>query len=170
MGQIIRLPVAFTEYPDSSDTLDPAERVLLVAIRCWVEAYRQDEDPMPRLCHGLDSAGSGDAAFCIDNLMTIIARGVAQPITIHCPSCRLLSDDEKRLLHAASLAQAGQGHLAEQALRTALLSAQSAECALDPLQSLAALLAEAGMFFRRRKAPAPDRGRNELATPRETIH
>ena len=133
---------------------DPAECILLTAIRGWVAAYRHDDDPMPGLIQGLGNTGACDAAFSIDALMAIIAQSVQQPVIVHCPRCPHLSDDERHLLHAASLAQAGDGHLAEMALRTALLSAQGAEFALGPLHGLGELFAEAGLHFRRRRPPA----------------
>lgn len=83
MGQIIRLPVTAMGYPDSSSDLDPAECVLLIAIRWWVDAHRHGDNPMPRLHQGLEMAGTHAAAFSIDALMAIIARTVrAVPI---CP-------------------------------------------------------------------------------------
>ncbi|WP_428493163.1 hypothetical protein [Rhodopila sp.] len=170
MGQIIRLPVRLAGYPDNSGALDPAESVLLIAVRSWVDAYRQDEDPMPRLCQSLDAAGVSDAAFSVGRLMTAVAGSAVQPMSIHRPSCRHLSNDEKRLLHAASLAQSGHDHLAETALRAALLSAEGAAGALDPLLDLAGLLGEAGMFFRRRRAPATDPALDEPTAEAETIH
>jgi hypothetical protein len=57
----------------------------------------------------------------------VIARTGRQPIAIHCPRCPHVSDDERLLLHAASLTQAGHSHMAEKALCAALLSAQGAE-------------------------------------------
>jgi hypothetical protein len=170
MGQIIRLPAGLTTYPDTSTDLDPVECVVLIGVRWWVESYRRDEDPLPRLCQGLDSAGACDAAFAIDRLMTIVARAPLRPITIHCPRCPHLSDDERHLLHAASLAQTGHDHLTEKALRTALLSAEGAECALDPLRDLAGLLAEAGLFFRRRRPPGTDQASAEVVALRQAIH
>jgi hypothetical protein len=127
MGQIIQLPLSLGGYPDNSAALDPAECILLIAIRWWVDSYRRDEDPLPRLCQGLEAAGTCDAAFTIDALMAIIARTGRQPIAIHCPRCPHVSDDERLLLHAASLTQAGHSHMAEKALCAALLSAQGAE-------------------------------------------
>jgi hypothetical protein len=153
MGQIIQLPLSLGGYPDNSAALDPAECILLIAIRWWVDSYRRDEDPLPRLCQGLEAAGTCDAAFTIDALMAIIARTGRQPIAIHCPRCPHVSDDERLLLHAASLTQAGHSHMAEKALCTALLSAQGAEFALRPLQGLGELFAEARFFFRRRRSP-----------------
>jgi hypothetical protein len=157
VGQIIQLPLSPAGYPDNSAALDPAECILLIAIRWWVDSYRRDEDPMPRLCQGLEAAGTCDAAFSVDALMAIIARTVRQPIAIHCPRCPHVSDDERHLLHAASLTQAGNGHLAEKALCAALLSAQGAEFAAGPLQGLGELFAEAGFFFRQRRSPVMKR-------------
>jgi hypothetical protein len=91
---------------------------------------------MPRLCQGLEAAGTCDAAFSVDALMAIIARTVRQPIAIHCPRCPHVSEDERHLLHAASLTQAGNGHLAEKALCTALLSAQGAATEQAPAKAV----------------------------------
>jgi hypothetical protein len=157
VGQIIQLPLSSAAYPDTPAALDPAEHALLTAIRWWVDAYRRDEDPMPRLCQGLEMAGMCDAAISLDAWMAIIARTVQQPIAIHCPRCPDLSDDERHLLHAASLAQVGDSLLAQKALRTALLSGQGAEFALGPLQGLGELFSEAGWFFRQRRPPVADR-------------
>jgi hypothetical protein len=165
VGQIIQLPLSQAAYPDRAAALDPAEYILLIAIRWWVDSYRRNEDPMPRLCQGLEAAGTCDAAFSVASLMAILARTVQQPITIHCPRCPHVSADERRLLHAVSLTQAGDGHLAEKALRIALLSAQGAEFALGPLRGLGELFAEAGFFFRRRRAPAAEQAAAAAVEP-----
>ena len=158
MGQVFRLPVlAPTEpYPDASGALDPPERALLTAIRGWVNDHRQGDDPLPRLCRTLDIDNVHDAAFSVDQLMFVVARPAHRQVAIHCPCCPALSDDEKHLLNAASLTQAGRSDLAERTLRTALLSAQGAEFAPSPLEGLAELFAEAKLLLRRRRTPAAD--------------
>ena len=153
MGDIIRLPARPAAYPATSATLDRAETVLLTAIRHWVQAYRQDEDPVPRLAQELEIAGAPDAALPIDAVMMVLARSVRQPVSIHCPRCRGLSDEEKHLLYAASVVQAGDVDLAERTLRNVLLTAEGAAWALGPLQELGEMFAEAGLFLRRRTAP-----------------
>ena len=176
VGQIIQLLPSPAGYPDNSAALDPAEGLLLIAIRRWVLSYRRDEDPLPRLCQELEAAGACDAAYSINALMEIIARTGRQPINIHCPRCPHVSDDERHLLHAASLTQAGSDHLAEKALCTALLSAQGAAFALGPLQGLGQLFAEAGFFFRQRRSPVMEqRSATEIepwspSAPPATIH
>jgi hypothetical protein len=176
MGQIIRLPVTPAGYPDTSAALNPAECVLLIAIRWWVADFRQHVDPLPRLCQAMGTAGAHDAAFSVDQLMAVFVRSARRPMAIHRPRCPGLSDDEKHLLNAARLVQASESKMAERALRTALLSAQGAEFALGPLWSLSELFAEAGLFFHQRKSPVDDGAPNEAVeswrpTPLpETIH
>ncbi|HVY14027.1 MAG TPA: hypothetical protein VHB27_02280 [Rhodopila sp.] len=171
MGQIIRLPISPVPYPNTSAKLDTAESVLLIAIRWWVAAYRQGENALARLCRGFEAAGAYEAAFAIDNLMDIVARTVRRPIDVHCPRCPNVSDDEKHLLHAAALAQAGQGDLAAKALRITLLSAQGADFALLALEGLGELFADARLFFRPRVPPTADGLETwSVAPPGETRH
>lgn len=176
MAQLIRFPVPPIPYPHRSTDLDTAEYALLIAVRWWVANHRNGTDPLPRLCQALGVAGVRDAAFSVDQLMSIVARTARHPIAIHCPCCPGLSADEMCLLHAAGIAQAGNEQLAEKALRTALLSAQGAEFALGPLEGLGELFAEARLFLRKRSAPwqahttpgtaAP----KPAAIPAKTIH
>jgi hypothetical protein len=86
-------------------------------------------------------------------------------IAVHCPRCPLLSDDEDLLPHAANLTQAGDSHLAEQALRPAPLSAQGAEFALVPRERLGALVAAARLVFRRRRPSAEVLAPSEATAP-----
>jgi hypothetical protein len=168
MGHIVAFPAPPTPYPNLAADLDTAECVLLVAIRSWVESRREDEDPIPRLCQGLESAGAPDAAFSIDGLMTVVARTVVRQVEIHCPRCPNLSLDEKNLLLAASLAQAGDRRLAEKVLRTTLLSGQGAEFAIGSLEGLGTLFAQVRLFLTRRRWPAttPPDGRQAWSPPR----
>jgi hypothetical protein len=153
MGQIVRLPLPPQAYPDAAAGLDRAECVLLLAVRWWVADFRFRADPLPRLREAMTTAGAHDAAFAVDHLMTVIVRSVRRPMTIHCPRCPGLSGDEKEVLNAASLVQAGNTQMAERALRVALLSAPGAEFALGPLQGLAELFTRARLFLRLRRLP-----------------
>ncbi|HVZ08468.1 hypothetical protein [Rhodopila sp.] len=153
MGQIIRLPAHPAAYPDTCTRLDTAECVALLAMRWWVAAFRQNEDPLPRISGGLERAGAGRAALSVDALMSIVARSARRSLMIHRPRCPHLGTDETHLLHAAALVQQGDRHLAEKALHIALLSAQGAEFALGPLDGLGHLFAQARLFFRRRLPP-----------------
>ena len=57
MGQVIHIVTPSTTYPDSTTGLEPAESVLLLAIRWWVADHREGEDPLPQLCEALRVAG-----------------------------------------------------------------------------------------------------------------
>jgi hypothetical protein len=165
MGQVVHLPARPPAYPDRSADLEPGECVLLIALRWWVTDHRCDVDPLPRLCQDLETAGAQDAAFSVDRLMAVVARSVCRPIAIHNPRCPLVSGDEKWLLHAASLAQAGNRRRAERALRTALLSAQGAASALGSLEDLGELFTAARLVFRRRSPPASGDVGPQIAEP-----
>ncbi|HET7880373.1 MAG TPA: hypothetical protein VFL55_05765 [Acetobacteraceae bacterium] len=152
MGQLIEFPAVAAAYPSLAARLERPECVLLAAIRWWVMDHIRGTDPLARLCRSMDTLGAHAAAFSIDRLMSVVARTVLRPIEIHCPLCGAVSEDEKHLLRAASLAQSGPGVIVERALRTALLSAQGAEFALGPLEGLGELFGRAGLLFRRRLA------------------
>jgi hypothetical protein len=161
MGQLIAFPSPPTPYPDLAADLDKGETILLVAIRWWGESFREGEDPIPCLLQGLETAGTADAAFSIDGLMSIVARVAKRPVDIRCPRCPRLSDDEKHLLRAACLAQTGNRNMAEKALRATLLSPQAAEFALGPLEGLAEIFAKARLFLSPRRLPGDDQAMND---------
>ena len=152
MGQVIHLAIPSDAYPATTDALDTAESVLLLAVRWWVEDYRQGADPSLVCARQCVRPGAHDAAFAVDQLVAVVARTARQPISIHCPRCPHVSRDETHLLHAASLVQAGESRMAERTLRTALLSAAGAEFVLGPLQGLGDLFTEARLHFRKRHA------------------
>jgi hypothetical protein len=173
MGQIIAFPLPPTPYPDLAADLDKAEGVLLVAVRWWVACFRAGEDPIPRLRQGLTTAGSAAAASSIDGLMMVVSRTVTRPVEIRCPRCPNLSLDERHLLHAASLAQAGDADLAAKVLRRTLLSAQGAEFALGSLEGLGTLFTQARLLLSRRRFSEDGQltvdGR-ESWSPSSTVH
>jgi hypothetical protein len=154
MGQLIHLPIRPPAYPDRTADLDTAECVLLMSIRGWVADRKTRIDPLPRLCQALSNAGAPDAAFSADRLMDAIARHHRRPIVIHCPRCTSVSDDEKHLLHVASLAQVGERAQAERLLRMTLVTERGAEFAVFSLEDLGEMFAEVGLFVHRRSPPA----------------
>jgi hypothetical protein len=160
MGQIVAFPTLPKPDPQLATELETAECIFLIAVRTWVAAYKDGENPLPQLSQGLETAGAPDAAFPIDDLMKVLARTVTRPVDIHCPRCPRLSPDEKHLLRAASLTQAGDSHLAEKVLRTTLLSAQGTELAIGRLEDLGELFTRARLFLSRRRwrAEGPDTG------------
>ena len=153
MGQLIHLPIRPPAYPDRSADLDTAECVLLMSIRWWVADRKARIDPLPRLCQALSNAGASDAAFSLDRLMEAIARHPRRQIVVHCPRYASVSDDEKHLLHIASLTQLGERVLAERLLRMTLVTERGAEFAVLSLEDLGEMFAEVGLFLHRRRSP-----------------
>lgn len=148
MGQVI--PFRARRVDRTAGALQQADAAFLDATRRWAASFRARQDPLPGLRRHLHPLGAAEAAFSVNALMEIVARTLRRPIDIHCPGCSCLSPDERRLLDAAALAQAGDHERAERALRSALLSAQGAEFALGPLAGLGRLFARAGLMFAHR--------------------
>jgi hypothetical protein len=168
MGHVTRLHPPTATYPDACTKLATAECTLLLAMRWWVNAFREKEDALFRLCLGLEKAGAYEAAFPIDTLMGVLVRTTARTLTVQCPRCPSVSDDEKRLLQAAALVQNGDKMLAARVLRTTLLSAAGAADALIPLATIGELFAGARLIFR----PPADAAAPEQVglSPDQTIH
>jgi hypothetical protein len=154
MGQVIAFPAHPTPCPGRVADLGFAENVLLVAIRCWVEAYRGATIPSHAFAKGSRAPGLLMPRFSIDALVTIVARAVRRPVEVHCPGCPNVSDDEKRRLYAASLAQAGVSDFPDKVLRTTLLSAEGAAFAIGSLEGLGELFSHAWLFVTRRTSTA----------------
>ncbi|MCB4825382.1 hypothetical protein [Roseicella aerolata] len=157
MGQVLPLTLHLHEYPTATAALGAAESVFLDALRCWVAGMRQGSDPLVQLREHMTRAGVPDAANSVDYLMQVIARTARWQVDIRCAQCPYLSRDERRLLHAAALAQAGEVGRAEEVLRAGMLSTLGAEFAIGPLEGLGELLIGAGLVFPRR---APEVGRH----------
>jgi len=152
MGHIIHLPLSSAAIPNTVAALGAAERLMLMALRTWCADTRLSRDPLPHLLKTMARTNAPEAAFAVDHLMAVTTRTAAATVTIHPPHQDELAPEETSLLNAADLAQAGQAQLAERALRTTLLSAQDAACALVPLQVLGEAFAEASLFFHRTRA------------------
>lgn len=157
MGYVPPDPAAPSAHPATTRDLDPAESVFLLALRWWVADLKQGRDPLARLRQGMTLAGAPDAAYAVDQLMRVLARTARRPIAVGCPRCPGLSRDERRLLHAASLAQAGETARAADTLRAGMISPPGAGFAIGPLEGLVELFAGADLVFRRR-APPPAEG------------
>jgi hypothetical protein len=158
MGRILPFPTRqLPSYPAEVGDLATAEAVFLIALRCWVADRRQGADPLPRLRGDMSRAGAHDAAASsVDHMMRVIARSAWRQVEIGCPRCTNLTPDELCLLHAASLAQAGETGRAEACLHAAMLSRQGAEFAMGPIEGLGEIFSDAELVFPSRSLPALD--------------
>ncbi|MBL6454854.1 hypothetical protein JMJ55_05935 [Belnapia sp. T6] len=152
MGHIQRTASSYASYPQATADLWPSEDLALSAMRDWLEAVRQGEDPLVRLGRLMAGPGIPDAALSVDHLLRVIARTARWRVDIRCARCPYLSRDEQRLLCAAALAQAGQPMRARVTLQSGLLRRQGAEFALASLEGLGRLMRSAGLILPRRFA------------------
>lgn len=158
-------PRALREYPVDAEALERAEGVFLLAVRGWVYDVTLSADPAPRSRRVMVSAGAPDACLSLDLLMRVMARTALRPLEVHRPWRPCLARDERRLLHAARLAQDGDGWMAEQALRAGMLSDDGASFAVGPLRGLGEVFTEAGLFLAPRAAPSHAPMRAEPLSP-----
>ncbi len=86
----------------SSKDLPFGARLLLCALRVWVNAARQRRDPADALLRFLCDNDSATLAPELDSLFALLSRSVPRPIAVHAPACAGLSDDERTFLEAVA--------------------------------------------------------------------
>ena len=133
----------------SVDTLPEAERLVLWAVRTWVDGRRRDETADVPFAPAFIATGAADAAPLLHRLMVVMTCRARRPIRIAPPTLRQLMDDEMLILDAVALAQAGAPIDALLALRPIL---DDGGCrALRQLgPELGAALARGGLRLHRR--------------------
>jgi hypothetical protein len=133
--------------PVATSRLPPPDRLLLWAIRAWVIGLKRRIDvrePIRSAFGRLKVAETAEAADLIEALMSIVACGAVRPLAVECVCHKVLSDDERCLLRAATLHQDGRGFEARFLLRT-ILSPTASSGAGEILDRLGLLLAGAGL-------------------------
>jgi hypothetical protein len=172
MGQIITFPHQPTPYPDHAADLDMVKCVPPIAMRSRTDPHEAGEDPIPGLFSAPDTADAPDAAFSIDGLMMAAAQDATRQGDVRCVPCPRMPLDETLVLSSSDLARAGESRFAERALRTTLLSAQGADCAIGPLECPGALFIRARLYLARRRSPdypaEPLNGPHVSSPPRGT--
>jgi hypothetical protein len=124
--------------------LSVADRLVLWAMRAWVIGLKRRIDTGEPIRTAFGRYGIPEAAGLIDGLMSVLARGACRQLTVECVCHETLSDDERVLLRAAALHQAGRGLEARFLLRT-IISPAASDGAAEILDRLGALLADAGL-------------------------
>ncbi|MCK8785171.1 hypothetical protein M0638_12330 [Roseomonas sp. NAR14] len=159
MGFVFPLAPPPPDYPSATACLDPAERLLLHAIRLWVAARQREAEPVSLVREAFEAAGLRQgAAAALDGWLQIVRRTALRPLNVGCPRCTMVTEDETWMLAAAAASQRGAAPAALRALRRCM-SRPGADFAIGPVDGLAELFAEAGLPFRWRRLPdglAPD--------------
>lgn len=129
-------PLAF---PSFTAELDKPDRLLLWAMRAWVIGLKQRVDVAEPMRAAFDRFGVREAVELVDALMSIVACGATRVLEIECVCHKAVSEDEKRLLTAASLHQNGGSFEARFILRS-ILSATASRAAAELFDRLGGVL------------------------------
>ena len=98
--------------------LSTAEHFLLVAIRHWVKAVKEQRNPMQILRRGFNIAKLSAAMEGFHTLMTVIANSATIPLDVRCPTCAGYGDGEKGIISIIAFAQAGKSQWVLQRLES----------------------------------------------------
>lgn len=153
MSQISQTPLASpARHASPPTTLCPmarmnglpiTDRLVVLAIRAWVEAVRNDLPSSAAARAAFGAVGLADVASLIHALMTAAAYGARRPLDIARPCAGRLTDDESLLLDAIALGRASVGVDPALALRP-LLTPAACRSARHLCAELAETLAHAG--------------------------
>ena len=158
MDRINKLAAVTMDYPETKDVLDTAERVFLLAMRRWVATRQRNGNALFHTRAVLASAGAADAAFPLDRFMALAALSTCRRVVTYCPCTPHLGQDEKLMLHSASLVQNGDSEESCRVLQTSILTLEGAVLALGPLEEMGEQFARSGLWFRRRTMPVVEPG------------
>lgn len=123
------------------------ERLILWAMRVWVVGARERICVDAVLRGSFTRAGAPGALAVLDNMMAQIAGGAARKVDISCVCHEQVSGDERRLLDAIALFQAGDTLETPLLLRSFLTPAAAASTA-GLIERLAAILSGARLRLR----------------------
>jgi len=136
------------DRPTEGPALPPADRLLLWAMRVWVIGLKRRLDVAEPTRAAFARFGAIEAAELVDGLMSILACGASEVLCIECVCHPEMSDDEARLLRAASLHQAKRGFEARFLLR-AMLTAEASRDAGEILDRIGLVFAARGLRLSR---------------------
>lgn len=126
------------------------EKLILWAVRIWVQAIKQEANAQTVLRTGFKRAGAPDAHPALDDLMTIIATSAQCSIDVRCPKCSSISPDEQRLLGAVSAWQNEVNPYLADSFLCAWIPPSALRVARTPTAQLAQSLKIAGLAIRPR--------------------
>lgn len=124
-----------------------AERFVVWASRVWIEAHGAGRFPCRRLQAMFQHLRLQDCIGPFYSLFTFLAHEASRDLDFRCPACKLLGDDERRLLTLLAAYQQGTVRVAEIVLED-WLPAAMADRAAYPARLVANTLAENGLLLR----------------------
>jgi hypothetical protein len=124
--------------------LQPGETLVLVAMRLWVRQAMQNQCGGAAFYRHLAEHGAAEAAPGLHGRLYNLGTAARRPIDMRCPSCRGLSPDEARLLHALASAQAARDDSVLDVMLE-LLAPAAARLTVEPARGAGRTLAIAGL-------------------------
>ncbi|MBL95931.1 MAG: hypothetical protein CFH06_00813 [Alphaproteobacteria bacterium MarineAlpha3_Bin5] len=85
--------------------LNFAERLLVVSVRLWVKAYKQNSCTISKIRYLYTAAGVSGVAITLDGLMQLLSRKATGNIEINCPNSSIITQDEERFLTVIAIWQ-----------------------------------------------------------------
>lgn len=143
----INVPAEFSDIPFG-------EKLILWAVRFWVQSLKQEANTQEILRTGFQHAGAPRAHPALDDLMTVIATSAECSVDVRCPKCPSISADEQRLMGAIAAWQHDVDPSAADAFLSAWLPSAALRIARTPTAQLAQSLKCAGLVIRRRSRVA----------------
>ncbi|WP_420349092.1 hypothetical protein [Pelagibius sp.] len=127
-------------------SLSLPERHLAGGVRLWVQAFRQDQDPLAAVRMHFASRTASDPGLSLHAVLRNTTLAATRSIDVRCLRCPGLSPDEARLLGAIAWLQREQVEPAELALGSWLPRA-ALRLSLDAARGLAGSLAREGYLL-----------------------
>ena len=131
--------------------LNDPERLIAWAMRVWVVGAREKISADEVLRSSFARAGAPQALPVLDNMMAVVAAGAARRIDISCVCHDRLSPDERTILDAIALFQAGDTLETPLMLRS-FLTPEAAIAGAGMMRRLAAVMSGAGLSLRASQA------------------
>ena len=160
-----------TEDTTEFQTLPFSEKLILWAVRFWVDALKREVNAQSVLRNALRLAGARDAHPPLDDLLTILATSANNGIDVRCPKCPSVSPDERRLIGAIAAWQHDLDPAFADSFMSPWLPPSALRVARTPAAQLARTLKEAGLRLRMqdRALRQPEQGRPEIADEGQPI-
>ena len=125
-----------------------AEKLLVWAVRQWVETSRNNGDFHGMLREAFRLARVADGYLAFDELLTVVSASATRPITLGTPRCGSVTPDERILLGVVASLQQSDCIEGSQLLGR-LLAPAGVRLAQPPAARLARLMAQGGLQLRR---------------------
>lgn len=137
-----------TILPDTFELLPFGEKLMLWAMRSWVQAHADGDDPHVHLVNGFKLAGAIEAYPAFHQTMIVLVEAESTHIGIRFPQTHDVSQGEHRLLMLLGALQQGAGRKALNLFLAFWIPPSALVRLHDPVTQLAEAMLAAGLSIR----------------------